>query len=691
LNASAGYPKVLVWSRSAPDGPSGTPAILERCLEPIPPGRVEIVCEDDGAPQRRRKIALPHPVTRIAYPFRSLSGKLGSAVHLAARYPSVAQLVSIGLRHVRRFEPDVMLTVLYDDRWVLSSYLLSRLTGIPVIYCVHDAYAENAEVRKWPWERAFPGWIEPRALRHGTVTTILGNLARVYRQKYGIACHLIRHPAPRVPLPERRRSPGKPLRIAFAGAVYDNVIDPLRQLAGIVAADPELSLTVLSPASPEQLAGHGISGRGVEARFERQYEKLLAALAEFDLLFLPLAAAGGPELAPGALQYALPTKTVDYLLAGAPILVHCPAHFELYQFLEGHQAAHLLPTGGDETLASWLGRWKAEAVPAIPVANRQQACAEFAPATIESSWRKLFRDACRWREPRPCKEIELGHCPACQQSWRPGPALDISAQEIDEPMFTEELAATVGALRFRRCGACGSLVAVDARRSGSAFSEAYANLPHAYWSNLAAQSRLGPTIDRHLPPGEGLDLWDVGCGDGRLLASLPPRWRKHGIEPGLRAVAAAASRGYDVKAGTASGLALRQVGDVVVSVDVMEHLLDPALELRAMYEMLRPGGTIAIVTGDATSSPARLAHRSWYYLHCLGHVTVFSQIALRTLAQTVGFEAIRLTRVEHESDVGLSAWCRSYVRNKLRQLVGGQPGKIYYHRDHQLLLARRPS
>ena len=51
-----------------------------------------------------------------------------------------------------------------------------------------------------------------------------------------------------------------------------------------------------------------------------------------------------------------------------------------------------------------------------------------------------------------------------------------------------------------------------------------------------------------------------------------------------------------------------------------------------MVQMLRPGGTLAVFTGRADATVSCLAGPLWYYLHCVGHVTVFSRDALRQTA-----------------------------------------------------------
>jgi len=247
-------------------------------------------------------------------------------------------------------------------------------------------------------------------------------------------------------------------------------------------------------------------------------------------------------------------------------------------------------------------------------------------------------------------------------------------------------------LAYRRCSNCGSLIAIDARRDPRLLQSIYEDLPASYWQGLNEQIGFHSVIERRLRERGVLrgELWDVGCGNGILLANFSEPWTKHGIEPGGQAVQEARRRGLRVEIGTAATLQLRDVADVVLLIDVVEHLPDPEVELRAIKEMLRPGGTIVVFTGTADAFTARLAGSRWYYLHCVGHVTVFGSQALRVLLRKIGFVGIRGFRVEHPGAVGLRRWLKRLFGNACRRVLRRPPAAMHYYRDHQLVLATKP-
>ncbi len=115
-------------------------------------------------------------------------------------------------------------------------------------------------------------------------------------------------------------------------------------------------------------------------------------------------------------------------------------------------------------------------------------------------------------------------------------------------------------------------------------------------------------FDRIVPDWRGLDVLDLGCGGGFMAEPLARRGAAViGVDPCPQAVAAAArhARGtgldidYRVGAGEALPLADAAV-DVVVCVDVLEHVDDIDAVLAEVARVLRPGGLLLFDTVAAT-------------------------------------------------------------------------------------------
>ena len=141
------------------------------------------------------------------------------------------------------------------------------------------------------------------------------------------------------------------------------------------------------------------------------------------------------------------------------------------------------------------------------------------------------------------------------------------------------------------------------------------------------------------PPG---DLLDVGCSTGfALRVAREAGWRAVGLEPSRWAVAAARAEGLEVTEGTLDD---RPFGperfDVVTLWDVIEHVPDPARTLRAAYDVLRPGGVIALTTMEVGSPIARLLGPRWPHLLRM-HLWYFRFAHVARLLRAAGFEKPR--------------------------------------------------
>lgn len=118
--------------------------------------------------------------------------------------------------------------------------------------------------------------------------------------------------------------------------------------------------------------------------------------------------------------------------------------------------------------------------------------------------------------------------------------------------------------------------------------------------------------------GDGAVL-DAGCGTGDLLAEVQrrnPRARLLGMELAVSRVEAARRRlgpGADIRPGRLGGALpfAPACADRLLVTEVLEHLTDPAADLRHILRLLRPGGQALITfpNGDAWLPWAPLAER----------------------------------------------------------------------------------
>lgn len=135
-----------------------------------------------------------------------------------------------------------------------------------------------------------------------------------------------------------------------------------------------------------------------------------------------------------------------------------------------------------------------------------------------------------------------------------------------------------------------------------------------------------------------LRLVELGCGTGNVLAALGEFGEAIGVEVDDRLRAVAAAQGLDVRAGRLpDGVPLPSgSADVVLLLDVLEHLSDEAAALVTARKLLGPGGLL-VVTVPAygwlwSTHDVMLGHRRRYTRGRLARVVSASGFAIERVS-----------------------------------------------------------
>jgi SAM-dependent methyltransferase len=243
------------------------------------------------------------------------------------------------------------------------------------------------------------------------------------------------------------------------------------------------------------------------------------------------------------------------------------------------------------------------------------------------------------------------------------------------------LACGAGAhdLRFRvadcdilQCRACGLGRAEAARFDPSAYyTNKYFTGGHAdgYADYLGAELVLRREFSRGVDfvrsHHSGGRLLELGCAYGYFLQEAAQHFEVAGIELAETAAAAARARGLSVLQGHADEDNFRRVGhvDVIVLLDVIEHLPNPRDTLALCHRFLNPGGIVVITTGDFGSLAARVAGARWRLMTPPQHLWFFTVPGLRALASDIGFSMVQMDRPWKIVPISLIAF-------QLRRMLG---------------------
>lgn len=148
-------------------------------------------------------------------------------------------------------------------------------------------------------------------------------------------------------------------------------------------------------------------------------------------------------------------------------------------------------------------------------------------------------------------------------------------------------------------------------------------------------------LEKYTGPADGRTLLDVGAYIGVFVEIARAHgWLAEGVEPSAWAVTQARKHGTPIHQGTQHDLMLsNRKFDVVTMWDVIEHVTDPAAEIRQAYHLLRPGGWLAVHTMDIDSLTARVLGSRWPWLMDM-HLYYFSRKTLSEMIQKSGFEIV---------------------------------------------------
>lgn len=148
---------------------------------------------------------------------------------------------------------------------------------------------------------------------------------------------------------------------------------------------------------------------------------------------------------------------------------------------------------------------------------------------------------------------------------------------------------------------------------------------------------------RYLPkPRAGQLLLDVGCGNGEFLSlAKEVGWVVKGVEPDPTAFEIAKSHGLDVSLGGIEQLSLRKASfDVITISHVIEHVHDPRMLLRAVFELLKPGGVLFVDTPNIEGYCAKAFGVNWRGLEVPRHLVLYSRFGISSLLREQGFRQI---------------------------------------------------
>jgi SAM-dependent methyltransferase len=166
----------------------------------------------------------------------------------------------------------------------------------------------------------------------------------------------------------------------------------------------------------------------------------------------------------------------------------------------------------------------------------------------------------------------------------------------------------------------------------------YGDAPVYENSSRAYMSHVLDLLERELGPVSGRTVLDYGAGIGTMSRLLVDRGAA------VRAVETdATARSSLAAAGVLAARSLDELPDggntfdLVLMIEVIEHVRDPVGTMREVQQALRPGGWCYLSTPNALSLRARLQRVEWDNFRNPTHMYYFSETSLRRTLALAGF------------------------------------------------------
>lgn len=137
---------------------------------------------------------------------------------------------------------------------------------------------------------------------------------------------------------------------------------------------------------------------------------------------------------------------------------------------------------------------------------------------------------------------------------------------------------------------------------------------------------------------DGGSLLDVGCATGTFLEVASKYWDVSGSEISEYAAKMARQKGFQVYECPSEKLEnLATKFDVVTMWDVIEHVAQPVKTIKLIGNIVKPGGIVALTTGDVGSLAAKFSGRKWHLYNIPQHLSYFDTGTIQKLLREGGF------------------------------------------------------
>lgn len=223
-----------------------------------------------------------------------------------------------------------IITVYPDETYLLIGYLAAKITKTNFFPYFHNLYLEN----KNKFRLLFADWLQPSVFRYAKRIFVMSEgMVELFREQYPtINCSALPH-CTNLSLPEviSSHSLHSPLRFVMSGSISESCRDAAVRMSQVISQIPDAFLVILTPTPIPYLESIGMVFDDKNVLTPSAEDSYLEQLREADIILLAHGLTG--NFTPEEYKTIFPTRLIEYLFAGLPILAHSPRGAYLTKFL----------------------------------------------------------------------------------------------------------------------------------------------------------------------------------------------------------------------------------------------------------------------------------------------------------------------------------------------------------------------
>jgi 2-polyprenyl-3-methyl-5-hydroxy-6-metoxy-1,4-benzoquinol methylase len=143
-------------------------------------------------------------------------------------------------------------------------------------------------------------------------------------------------------------------------------------------------------------------------------------------------------------------------------------------------------------------------------------------------------------------------------------------------------------------------------------------------------------------------LLDIGCFNGGFLTYMGNNFERFGVEINQNAANLARSKKITIVGSDFNEITnLPYTFDVVVAMDVIEHVENPTALLASMASVLHKGGLLIISTGNTDSLTWKMMGSRYWYCTVAEHISFINPKWCQYMASNLNLKLVQITNFAH--------------------------------------------